>query len=440
MENWGRWCQLVWKQERRLQVFNSIWWKKVPLYFVSHSWPGTPEKRSPFSLLWKIWLPLFPVGQKEWKEKRKTEYKRRSEREGKKSVGKEKGRRKKETKGKESFTWLARVTPKCFISVSREFVSHDCFAKLFHKSVMQGSSMSVSRECHPRVSYKSVFPSLTRVSPGVSHNSFPQVRVSCKSYKRDLQRLQESNGLHGIQVHWRLWTVCFSSCEFCVWRGDKGGSSLLNFLVCVCRRFDLLPCSTGAGGSSTIRTVARRSFGPLQRIHPGQPAWIRDLSDWRWTFSAVSHLFSRIPANDFLFQRQCAGMWQWALCQLSQIGRIQIREWVHDHANCRVGACFRFSISIDIPASASNDQLRALLRRRSITASLSLPLLPPGLHLHVRLRRHLLEFFLYSREDTWQDLGRGKGQKFRLPSAPNHPMGPLSLVLRQILSLWTEQV
>ena len=210
--------------------------------------------------------------------------------------------------------------------------------------------------------------------------------------------------------------------------------------MCVCRRFDLLPCSTGAGGSSTIRTVARRSFGPLQRIHPGQPAWIRDLSDWRWTFSAVSHLFSRIPANDFLFQRQCAGMWQWALCQLSQIGRIQIREWVHDHANCRVGACFRFSISIDIPASASNDQLRALLRRRSITASLSLPLLPPGLHLHVRLRRHLLEFFLYSREDTWQDLGRGKGQKFRLPSAPNHPMGPLSLVLRQILSLWTEQV
>ena len=26
----------------------------------------------------------------------------------------------------------------------------------------------------------------------------------------------------------------FSSCEFCVWRGDKGGSSLLNFGVCVC--------------------------------------------------------------------------------------------------------------------------------------------------------------------------------------------------------------
>jgi len=33
--------------------------------------------------------------QKEWKENRKTEYKRRSEREGKKRVGKEKGRRKK---------------------------------------------------------------------------------------------------------------------------------------------------------------------------------------------------------------------------------------------------------------------------------------------------------------------------------------------------------
>ena len=28
--------------------------------------------------------------------------------------------------------------------------------------------------------------------------------------------------------------MCFSSCEFCVWRGDKGGSSLLNFGVCVC--------------------------------------------------------------------------------------------------------------------------------------------------------------------------------------------------------------
>ena len=135
---------------------------------------------------------------------------------------------------------------------------------------------------------------------------------------------------------WGYPVLYFSSCEFCVWRGDKGGPSLLNFGVCVV----VLPCSTGAGGSSTIRTVARRSFGPLQRIHPGQPAWIRDLSDWRWTFSAVSHLFSRIPANDFLFQRQYAGMWQWALCQLSQIGKLQVREWVHDHANCRVVSLF----------------------------------------------------------------------------------------------------
>ena len=341
------------------------------------------------------------------------------------------------------YEWFARVTPKCFISVSREFVSHDCFAKLFHKSVLQGSSKSVSRECHPRVSVKSVFPSLTVECLQECHTTlFRKSRFLASLASMTYNAYKSPMVCTAFKCIEGCGRCFFSSCEFCVWRGDKGGSSLLNFgvRVCVCRRFDLLPCSTGAGGSSTIRTVARRSFGPLQRIHPGQPAWIRDLSDWRWTFSAVSHLFSRIPANDFLFQRQCAGLWQWALCQLSQIGRIQIREWVHDHANCRVGAYFRFGISIDLPASASNDQLRALLRRRSITASLSLPLLPPGLHLHVRLRRHLLGCVANSGQDTWQDLGRVKSQKFRLPSAPNHPMGPLSLVLKQILSLWTEQV
>ena len=52
------------------------------------------------------------------------------------------------------YEWFARVTPKCFISVSREFVSHDCFAKLFHKSVMQGSSKI--QESFTRVSSKGV--------------------------------------------------------------------------------------------------------------------------------------------------------------------------------------------------------------------------------------------------------------------------------------------
>ena len=93
------------------------------------------------------------------------------------------------------YKWFARVTPKCFISVSREFVSHDCFAKLFHKSVMQGSSK--------------IQESFTRVSSkGVLQECFP--KSYCRdttlfrksgSYKRDLQRVQESNGLHGIQVH-----------------------------------------------------------------------------------------------------------------------------------------------------------------------------------------------------------------------------------------------
>ena len=64
----------------------------------------------------------FPVGQKEWKEKRKTEYKRRSEREGKKSVGKEKGRRKKE-KRKGKF----HVTCTCHTEVFHKCVARICF-------------------------------------------------------------------------------------------------------------------------------------------------------------------------------------------------------------------------------------------------------------------------------------------------------------------------
>ena len=136
MENWGRWCQLVWKQERRLQVFNSIWWKK------SHCIFSSLENLTASFSCWSKRMEgekKDRIQEKEWERRQKE----RGERERKKKKGDKR-------KGK------FHVTCTCHTEVFHKCVARICFTWLFRKTVSQECHARVIHECFTRVSSKGV--------------------------------------------------------------------------------------------------------------------------------------------------------------------------------------------------------------------------------------------------------------------------------------------